>query len=243
MNENKDELFHYLSQEIANHRFATGKQILVTFDKKVLTIDSAPMPLCSHEEADTRIFIHVLDALDEGNNTIQIRTVDTDVVIIAIGKFHDIFARYPDFDLWIKFGTGVSQKMLHINSLCDRIEKPVARGLPFFHAFTGSDTTSFFKTKGKKTAWNTWKGFRAITAVFEALSQNPFSTLSMESPEFEQLQKFTIWMYSRGIEVSKVNEARHVLFGLNQNLEKIPPTEDALFQHVLRAVYQTGTDS
>ena len=65
-----------------------------------MTIDSPPMPLCSHEEADTRIFIHMVDALEEGNNVFQIRTVDTDVVVIAMGKFHEIFAAYPDFDLW-----------------------------------------------------------------------------------------------------------------------------------------------
>ena len=31
-----------------------------------------------------------------------------------------------------------------------------------------------------------------------------------------------------------------LLFGLNQNLEKIPPTQDALMQHTKRSIYQTG---
>ena len=116
MNENKEELYHYLAQEIASHKFKEGKQILVTSDKKVLTIDSPPMPLCSHEEADTRIFIHMVDALEEGNNVFQIRTVDTDVVVIAMGKFHDIFAAYPDFDPRIKF-SGVSVNDTHYTGL------------------------------------------------------------------------------------------------------------------------------
>ena len=39
---------------------------------------------CSHEEADTRIFVHVLDAIEQGHSKVMIRTVDTDVVILAI---------------------------------------------------------------------------------------------------------------------------------------------------------------
>ena len=34
-----------------------------------------------HKEADTRIVLHVIDALQRGANKIIIRTVDTDVVI------------------------------------------------------------------------------------------------------------------------------------------------------------------
>ena len=37
-----------------------------------------------HEEADTRIVLHVNDALQRGANKIIIRTVDTDVIIILI---------------------------------------------------------------------------------------------------------------------------------------------------------------
>ena len=74
-------------------------------DTKVLAVNSPAMPTCSHEEADSRIFIHILDALEEGNNCFMIRTVDTDIVNISFGKFHDIEARYSDFD----FGSSLGQ--------------------------------------------------------------------------------------------------------------------------------------
>ena len=57
------------------------------------------------------MFIHITDALEEGNNVFLIHTVDTDIVVICIGKFHAILARYPDFQLWVKFGTGSTQHM------------------------------------------------------------------------------------------------------------------------------------
>ena len=44
------------------------------------------MPPCNHEEADTRIVIHVLHALQSGCKSVVIRTVDTDVVVILVGK-------------------------------------------------------------------------------------------------------------------------------------------------------------
>ena len=49
-----------------------------------------PMLDCNHEEADTRIVIHVLHALKQGAKTVQVRTVDTDIVVILAGKFHYI---------------------------------------------------------------------------------------------------------------------------------------------------------
>ena len=136
----------------------------------------------------------------------MIRTVDTDVVIICLSKFHDIAASYPDLQLWIKFGTGSLVQMINVNSVCDAVGKTIARGLAFFHTFTGCDTTSAFKGKGKKTAWQTWKSFPAITPIFELLSQNPFFSLTLESPEFEQLQKFIIRMYSKNLETGSINE-------------------------------------
>ncbi len=36
------------------------------------------MPDCDHEEADTRLFVHLKDALGKGARRVLIRTVDTD---------------------------------------------------------------------------------------------------------------------------------------------------------------------
>lgn len=39
---------------------------------------------CNHEEADTRMVVHVMHALQQGSATIQKRTVDTDDVIAIL---------------------------------------------------------------------------------------------------------------------------------------------------------------
>ena len=45
---------------------------------------------CSHEEADTRMLLHVKDAMNCGFKSVMIRTVDTDVVVLAVSHFQDL---------------------------------------------------------------------------------------------------------------------------------------------------------
>jgi len=42
------------------------------------------MPNCNHEEANTRVVVHILHALKQGLKKIQVRTVDTDVILVGI---------------------------------------------------------------------------------------------------------------------------------------------------------------
>ena len=67
------------------------KEIIVTSGTTaVLRGSDRSMELCDHEEADTRLFIHLLDALQNGCTNCLVRTVDTDVIVILIGKFHEL---------------------------------------------------------------------------------------------------------------------------------------------------------
>ena len=55
---------------------------------------------CTHEEADSRILLHVADMARTGMTKIRVRTVDSDVVVICVAWFHDI----PGLEeLWIAF--------------------------------------------------------------------------------------------------------------------------------------------
>ena len=56
--------------------------------------ESIPGQNCNHEKPDTRIMVHnhMLHALKQGENTIYVRTVDTDVIVILAGIFHDLVA-------------------------------------------------------------------------------------------------------------------------------------------------------
>jgi len=96
-------------------------------------------PCCNHEEADTRVFLQINDI--QGHNKIIVRTVDTDVLVIAVS----VFARLKDQleELWIDFGTGKHRQLVPIHVVFSNLGKSKALGLPFFYAFTGCDQVVF----------------------------------------------------------------------------------------------------
>ena len=58
--------------------------------------------MCTHEEADTRMILHVLFASQSGYQKVMFRTVDTDVVALAVSHVQAINVA----ELWIAFGAG-----------------------------------------------------------------------------------------------------------------------------------------
>ena len=107
-NANKQDLFVYLLLEMKKFNFPIDKEVNATYNDVVLSSnrcypDFSP---CNYEEADTRLIVHVIDALKYEHRSIEIRTVDTDVVVVVIGLFHKLHRMYEDMDIWIKFGVG-----------------------------------------------------------------------------------------------------------------------------------------
>ena len=63
------------------------------------------MLACNHEEADTRIVVHVLHALEQGMKSVLVRTVDTDVIVILVGVYAKLATIQPLAVIWVAFGT------------------------------------------------------------------------------------------------------------------------------------------
>ena len=102
--ENKQQLFSFLSHKLASMEYVEGKQVIVTTGTSVAPANINRMQPCNHEEADTRMVVHLVYALDNGANTCFVRTVDTDVVTIIAGKFNHLLQKHPAADLWLGFG-------------------------------------------------------------------------------------------------------------------------------------------
>ncbi len=80
--------------------FATGSHVICKGSH------TGSMGVSDHEEADARMCIHIQDAMQKGAKKILLRTVDTDVIVILAGNFFFLQSTYPDFDIWVAFGTG-----------------------------------------------------------------------------------------------------------------------------------------
>ena len=103
VDENKEELFHFLADQLVSVEAELGQVISTKGDSVVFNgqrDDISSLAPCNHEEACTRL--HAADAGKCGFNKIMLRTVDTDVLVIAIAAFHELAMS----ELWIAFGVG-----------------------------------------------------------------------------------------------------------------------------------------
>lgn len=73
---------------------------------------------CTHEEADTRIFLHVNAATLAGHRRVIVRSSDSDVVVLGISTFVALGQRIDE--LWIAFGSRRHFRYSHFSqiSLC-----------------------------------------------------------------------------------------------------------------------------
>ena len=121
---------------------------------------------CCHDEADTHLLVHGLDAILKGHQREKIRTNDTDVVVLAISVANAL----PEDEMWITFGLGKHVYNLAAHSIALSFGQDKSSVLLMFHALTaaGCDTLSFFGGRGKKTAWDTWMAFLELTPVLKS---------------------------------------------------------------------------
>ena len=199
------------------------------------------MSPCNHEEADSRICIHVQHALQNGARNILVSTVDTDVIVILVGAYFSFLDTFPDMNIFVGFGTG---KHFKINSICQSLGKEKSRALPFFHTFTGCDTTSQFLGKGKKSAWESWISYPEVTKAFLFAQEHPFRLLQLQSSQMELLERYVCILYDRTTAMCLVNELRKELFCKRaKTMDGIPPTQVKfnhgfcyIFHHILFVV-------
>ena len=89
--------------------------------------------------------------------------------------------------------------------------------------------------------WQAWQAYEEVTETLEYLASNPFEILDVHSDHFWKIERLIVILYDRTSPLSTVNEVREELFcRKNRSVDRIPPTQDALLQHVRRAVYQAG---
>ena len=163
---NKTELFRLISETLTSTM--TDKELVATVSNQVIsntTTDTTGLAPCNHEEADTRIIVHLTDVVQRGFSKVKIRTVDTDVVVLAVAAMPNLA---DGTEVWIAFGTGKDFRYIpaHLISTCLGHMKSLS--LPMFHSFTGCDTVSHFAKIGKKTAWKIWELNGELTLTFSS---------------------------------------------------------------------------
>ena len=170
----KEEFFQFFSDKVSSNDWPDGKEIFITLGTDVISRGSAhSMPRCDHEEVDRKIVIHLKDALDRGCSTCLVRTVDTDVVVILIGKYHSLTSQHQMQAIWVAFGIGKNFMYLDVNAICQTLGNERSSALPIFHSFTGCETPAAFFGKGKKSVWQAWNAYNEVTEAFKNIMNQP----------------------------------------------------------------------
>ena len=91
-----------------------------------------------------------------------------------------------------------------IHEIAETLGRQKCKALLFFHALTGSDTTSFFKGIGKKKAWEARSVMPEITPIFAQLGSNGVNS-TISAKDFKYLRGFACVMYKKNYSHVKVN--------------------------------------
>ena len=151
-NDNKTDQFNFLADKI--EQMPSPNMVIMTKEENALsnhTIILVGMSPCSHEESDTRIFVHATHAAQEGSKFPLVKASDTDVLVIAMSVMPTLQVIGLQ-QLWIAFGQCRNMRWIPAHELYRSIGPEKGRGITFVHDFPGYDVISAFRGKGKKSA-------------------------------------------------------------------------------------------
>ena len=232
LGENKADLAKYLSNYlVVNHDSITNHSNceLVTGGgfqdptKAFSTMRDMSTFLCNHEEADTRLIYHALEAVGDNFNRLLVFCRDTDVFLMLI----HFFKNKCDIEVWMVAGTAKQRKCYPIHDIAQQLTEIITNNLLGFHSLTGCDTTSSFTSFGKRKCWKIFEEFAHL-----------LDGIGRDGP-VKDAEEFICRLYGAPDPLGGLNKCRVDLFEKgSKDLEKLPPTSDAFRLHVARCNYQ-----
>ena len=115
------------------------------------------------------------------------------------------------------------------------------KSLLILHYFSGCDYTSSFFHVGKVKFWNEWLKNSVTSETFLLYSNCP--TLPLAEENLKLIESFVVSLYVTEPDISSsVDIARYQIFKYrgDSEIRWLPPTRDALTQHVYKAVFVSG---
>ena len=123
---------------------ATPNVVIVTKEEDAIsnsTIDLAGVAPCSHEEADTQIFVHARHAAEAGSKVIMVKANDTDILVIAISVLQAL-QNLGLQQLWVAFGQKQNLKWIPVHDLCCKLAEKSSSSMPSLAAMLFQDSVA-----------------------------------------------------------------------------------------------------
>lgn len=229
----KMELTEYLGAKALEYASRNCRRFVVSWGCKCkATTQDVNHLQSNHEEADTKLILHAIDAAANGATQINIHSPDTDVFVLSI-------RRHPQLskETYFVTGTGQRRRKISLRPIYEALGPNKAAALPAFHAFTGADNTGSFSGKGKLTCW------KAFSNVKDEVIQAFIKLGTTEYPDedtIKGLEEYVCKLYDLKTSITSVTKLRWHLFKKKQaQSDRLPPTYSSLREAILRAHYQS----
>jgi hypothetical protein len=232
--ETKDEITVAFSEALIAAGRREKKNVTVSFRGEALsTFMNADRLRSTHEEADTKLILHAVDAAQRGATRIRIFSPDTDVLVLAIRRVPML----PENTAFVTMGT--IKREIFLQPIFDSLGPKRAAALPGLHALSGADVTGSFSGKAKTSFWK--KFIEAEDCTLIALSSLGVTDNISESTLLE-IEKFVCAVYRPTVcttPFDKLAELRWWFYSKKQiQGPAMPPTAAALHPAIRRSHFQ-----
>ena len=195
--------------------------------------DEKQMLSSTHKEADERVFLLTTVAIRNESERVIVCASDTDIVVIAL--FHLNSFERMGFRILIQS----KGYYIPIHKLVHRFSENERDMLHLLHAVSGYDTNGFLFGKGKR-AFMKAVGELKKESELAGFCRGIIENMNREKNKIKALvTKLFVKLYTKSDKFDTLNAVRaHVYYGGRKYLETLPPTDDALQHHDLRAIFQ-----
>ena len=250
-NENKEQLIDVMyrvwSEEEFRQKMDERNVILIKQGEafKLTSNEVTPIPSLrsNQEETDSRVVLYSIFATSSGYSNVKVKTPDSDLFWILLHH-----SRQINVPVFFDTGHGNKKRLINITELGSHYSENLCDALLGLHAFSGCDTVSAFKGKGKIKPMKLLLKSPSFCQVLAQLGEQWDVTDELISG----MKKCVCAVYGgKKNKITKVGELRHFLIKSkceesisastikNIDLSTLPPSKACLEQHIRRANYQT----
>ena len=179
-------------------------------------------------ETDARKLLHALNASTYFKNVI-IKNLNIDVFIFSLSM-----SRFLTVQLHLLLNNASNSEFINISSIATILGPDICDSVLGLHTFTGCDSCSSFKGKGKVKAFDVMETKNLYIVAFKKLGISWTASSSL----IQTFEMFVCELYEQPSKSSVIN-ARYAIFKLKFKIDvSLPPNCDDLVCHFKRGNYQ-----
>ena len=189
------------------------------------------------EKADNRIVHHISDIISKGYWKIIVHTVDSEVVVILLGFMSEFTVTNPKVEIKVAFKTSSGSKYISISSIYSNL------GIEYLFWFAillllhqSGFYLLIFQTIKKGLIWEMvrFSNERRVELIVSRFIKIPKERHLL-------IQQFVVYVYLRKFDFIDLDElcCQMFVYSSSNDFRTLPPFKFSLFQHLLRASYQS----